>query len=155
MARVTLKIIAKKAGISYPNVSKIINNKPVFVSQENREKVLAIARELNYSPNQFAQSLKTGRTNIIGFSTGTVNITSLFQDPYLSNVCTGVADALAQHKYKLIFHYFPRVAEGQSPDIATNQTVDGLIFSLFAHAVDIFLENRLRGPQSDPGIAIP
>ena len=70
MKNATMKDIAKKAGLSQPSVSMILNNKPYAVTDETRENVFRISRELNYQKNHFASSLKTGRTNMIGIEGG-------------------------------------------------------------------------------------
>ncbi|MCU0609325.1 MAG: LacI family transcriptional regulator [Chitinispirillaceae bacterium] len=62
---VTLKDIAKRAGVTSATVSMVINNKP-NISGSTRKKVLAIAKELNYYPNVIARGLATRRSNAIG-----------------------------------------------------------------------------------------
>jgi LacI family transcriptional regulator len=52
----SLKEIAEKAGVSISTVSRTLNNYP-DVSEETREKIFRIARELNYFPNAVARSL--------------------------------------------------------------------------------------------------
>lgn len=55
----TLKEIAKQAGVSYSTVSRVLNNPDhVCSSEEIREKILKIARENNYLPNQAAKNLR-------------------------------------------------------------------------------------------------
>ena len=46
----TIKEIAKLAGVSISTVSKIMNNKDESISAETRENVLRIAKEYNYKP---------------------------------------------------------------------------------------------------------
>ena len=50
MERVTIKRIAELAGVSVPAVSYVLNNKK-GVSEQTRQRVLAIIEELNYTPN--------------------------------------------------------------------------------------------------------
>lgn len=47
----TIKEIARLAGVSISTVSKVINHKDSSISPETREKVLRIAKEFNYTPN--------------------------------------------------------------------------------------------------------
>jgi len=62
---VTIKDVAKKAGVSISTVSRVINNsKPV--SLEVRKKVLDAIKELGYKPNEVARSLVTRRSRLIG-----------------------------------------------------------------------------------------
>jgi LacI family transcriptional regulator len=62
---ITLKDIARRAGVTPATVSMAINNKP-NISEITRRKVLSIAKELNYYPNIIARGLATSHTNAIG-----------------------------------------------------------------------------------------
>ena len=62
---VTLKDIAERANVTTATVSMVINNKP-NISEETRNRVLAIARELNYHPNAMARSLAIRKSNAVG-----------------------------------------------------------------------------------------
>lgn len=64
--RATIKDVAKAAGVSPSTVSFIMNEKPVPIAKDTREKVLRVAKELHYRPNQLAVSLVTSKTNTIG-----------------------------------------------------------------------------------------
>ena len=57
----TIKDIAKKAGVSISTVSYALNGVPK-VNAETRERILAIAKEIDYHPNSLARNLKTGST---------------------------------------------------------------------------------------------
>lgn len=63
--RITVKDIAKIAGVTQPTVSKALNNEP-GVSEETRIRILNIAKELNYVPNLAARRLVTRQSNCIG-----------------------------------------------------------------------------------------
>lgn len=62
---ITLEDVARKADVSVSTVSRVINNG--IVAEKTRKKVEKIIKEINYSPNTIARSLRGGRTNIIGF----------------------------------------------------------------------------------------
>lgn len=64
-SRITIKDVAKKAGVSTQTVSRVINNRP-DVSDETRALVQAVIGELGYAPNVLARSLIQGRSNTIG-----------------------------------------------------------------------------------------
>lgn len=67
--KVTVKDVAREAGVSVATVSYIINNrKDQKISEATRKKVLQIANLLNYRPNHAAVSLATGKTNVIGLA---------------------------------------------------------------------------------------
>lgn len=56
MARVTLKMIAEKAGTSIGTVDRALNNRD-GVNEESKRRVLQVAEELGYRPNKFASAL--------------------------------------------------------------------------------------------------
>ncbi|MEZ0327407.1 MAG: LacI family DNA-binding transcriptional regulator [Fimbriimonas sp.] len=62
----TIKDIARQLNISTSTVSYALNGGPRQVPEAVRDRVLAMARELNYRPNSVARSLVTGRTGALG-----------------------------------------------------------------------------------------
>lgn len=60
----TIAKVAERAGVSRTTVSHALNHAD-RVSEEVRQRVLKAVEELGYRPNPQAQSLRTGRTNII------------------------------------------------------------------------------------------
>ena len=65
MKKLTMKDIARKAGVSKATVSRVINKtKPV--SREVREKVEQVIDEFNYRPSSVARSLAKSETKVIG-----------------------------------------------------------------------------------------
>jgi DNA-binding LacI/PurR family transcriptional regulator len=65
---VTMKDIARIAGVSQSTVSRILNDTPVSVpvSQKTRERVLAAAEEHGYRPNPLARALRGAPTMLVG-----------------------------------------------------------------------------------------
>ena len=65
---ITLKEIAERCGVSVATVSNILNGKPK-VSEETRQRVLAVVKETGYQPNLLAQGMRSKKTNTIGIIT--------------------------------------------------------------------------------------
>lgn len=71
--RVTLKDVADLAGVNRVTVSVALGRSPqggTRVSEATRQRILAAARELGYTPNLIARALRNERTNIIGYYAG-------------------------------------------------------------------------------------
>ena len=65
MSPITIKDIAREAGVSTATVSYVINgSRPVMPDKQQR--VLDVISKTNYQPNRVAKSLRTKKTNIIG-----------------------------------------------------------------------------------------
>jgi LacI family transcriptional regulator len=65
--RVTMKSIARDAGVPLTTVSRALNDRP-DIHPATRERILAIAQELGYIPSAIARSLATQRPHTIGLS---------------------------------------------------------------------------------------
>ncbi|MCI2253673.1 LacI family transcriptional regulator [Domibacillus sp. PGB-M46] len=62
---ITIKDIAKAAGVSYSTVSKALNDSPL-VQPKTKEKIHRVAREMGYEPNFAAKQLVTNQSKTIG-----------------------------------------------------------------------------------------
>lgn len=82
--RPTLEDVAAFAGVSRSTASRALND-DAYVSARSREKVLAAARDLGYSPNQAARSLVTRRTGAIAVVLSEPEA-RLLDDPYRTAV---------------------------------------------------------------------
>ncbi|MER3459355.1 MAG: hypothetical protein C4309_12645 [Chloroflexota bacterium] len=96
----TLEEIARLAGVSRSTVSRVINNHP-HVRPETRQRVLDIARRLNYQPNAAARGLAAGRTRILGLVIP-MGVSALFTDPYFPLLIQGVSSACSALDYSVM-----------------------------------------------------
>ncbi|MCS7181365.1 MAG: LacI family transcriptional regulator, partial [bacterium] len=92
---VTIKDIAKIAGVSKATVSKALNNKS-DISKKTKKKIKKIAEEMGYIPNSIAKCLVEKKTYTIGLVL-----------PYLGNPTTierikGINDSLFNYGFALI-----------------------------------------------------
>ena len=95
--RVTIKDVARQAGVSASTVSLVLNSKPVSISQGTREAVLAAARELNYRPNQLAVSLATQKSKTLGL------IIPDNSNLFFAHLSKHIENAASQAGYTLIY----------------------------------------------------
>jgi len=90
---ITSADIAKLAGVSRPAVSAVLNGHFNKVSLEKREKILAIARDLQYRPNRAALVLAKKNTHHIGI------VSSPFISPIYSSMFSHISMRLAEAGY--------------------------------------------------------
>jgi hypothetical protein len=84
----TLEDVAQAARVSLATASRTLNETTRNVNPEYRERVLAAARELSYSPNLAARAVAQGG----GTSTVALIVPDI-ADPYFSTIASGVARA--------------------------------------------------------------
>ena len=60
MPAVTIRDVARHAGVGIGTVSRVLNSSP-SVSRETRQRVLAAIEELDFSPNPIARRLSLGK----------------------------------------------------------------------------------------------
>lgn len=58
--------VARVAGVHVSTVSRVINNNALTVRPETRERILEVARELQYRPNAYGRGLKLASTGTLG-----------------------------------------------------------------------------------------
>ncbi len=63
-SHLTIRDVARQAGVSHQTVSRVINDDPL-VTPETRARVEAAIAELGYQPNAIARSLAAGRTHML------------------------------------------------------------------------------------------
>ena len=91
----TIKDIAKRAGVSISTVSYALNGIPK-VNPETKEKILTIARELDYHPNVLARNLKRGSSHRIGVFMHEVT------GAYYTDIMKGIQAELIPYDYDLL-----------------------------------------------------
>lgn len=95
----TIKDVAKKANVSVSVVSKAFNNYK-DVKEETRQRVLAVAQELNYSPNINAKSLSSKKQMTVGLiSSGVLNDNE--KDNNAFDIFKGVYQAISESRFEL------------------------------------------------------
>lgn len=94
--------IAKSLGVSGATVSRALNDRP-GVSSELRERILAKARELNYTPTMTARGLATSKTFNIGFFSHQHPGLPPHADPFYSEILHSVQQVIARSDYHIAF----------------------------------------------------
>ena len=121
---VTIKDVAKAAGVSPATVSLALNNNDK-VNRETRKRVQAVARSLNYIPNARAKALVEKSTKIIGL------VIPEIHNPFFSEMAQAIKDYLQDSDYSIIL-----CGTDNNPDLESKYInmfkgglVDGAIFS--------------------------
>ncbi len=93
--RLTIRDIARLAGVSVATVSRVVNDRP-DVAADTREAVLRVIREHGFATNRTAKALSAGRTGLIGLTVPFVD------ESYFTAILSGVAEALHARDQRLV-----------------------------------------------------
>ena len=93
----TIKDIAREAGVSVMTVSNVVNNRTTKVSQNTIDKINAIIKKLDYTPNMYARSLALNNSHVIAYIS-----TIYLDDPFNATVIATLERALAKEGYYLM-----------------------------------------------------
>src|SRR5215467_3454543 len=135
---ISIKDIARAAGVSHSTVSRALRNSPL-VNPKTAELVRKIAKEQNYVASAVARSLVTQRTNTIG-----VVVTSI-ADPFAGEVVSGIEECALANNYSVILaasHGDPD-RELRAVQSFNERRVDGVL--VMASRVGARYRSRLSG----------
>lgn len=135
--RITITDIAEKSGYSKTAVSFAFNC-PSRISREACEKILAVAKELDYIPDPMARNFSLGRHMSIGFLMPQIAQACL-ANPYMQEVIKGIGIICQSHGYNLTI--IPPL-HSSIAEAVKNATVDGLI--TMGLTVDQSISDTLR-----------
>lgn len=97
--RVTITDIARLAGVSPGAVSFALNGRP-GVSEQTRQRILAIAEEHDWLPSSTARALTGARAGVIGFAVNRPART-LGAEAFFTDLIAGIQSALATQRIAL------------------------------------------------------
>lgn len=123
---VTIRDVAERAGVAVSTVSRVLNGLD-RVSEETRRRVEQAARELSYVPNNFAASMVTGQSKILGI------IVPSFTHDFFGFIAQTAEHVFRKHGYLTIVS-----ASGEDPVARPRR----LPAALLPHA-------RRRAPRAD------
>ena len=123
---VTIKDIARVAGVAPSTVSKALNGS-MEVSETTRANVTAVASRLGYRPNSIARSLKVRRTHTLGV------ITNDREGAFTTAMVHGLADVASSHSFGVFLcnSYGGFAKERQHIELLLDRQVDGIIMTGF------------------------
>ena len=129
--RTSLKDLADQLGVSIATVSRALRNSHE-VGEEMTQKVKQLAKELNYRPNPFAQSLRKEAPRVIG-----VIVPNLVTH-YYAAVLDGIEDYASKLGYSVISanSHENHEREAQALDNFLNMHVEGIIACLAQDTTD-------------------
>ena len=157
MGYVTIRDIAREAGVSIAAVSQILHGKGRF-SDETRKAVLKTVRDMGYVPDQRARSMRSSQTKTVGL------LVPDLRNPYFADLVSSMEDELYARGYSTLIGTSAETVERQDAFISNllGQRIDGAI--VVPQGVDssgirslikrdlplVFVDRRVQGVKSVP-----
>ena len=122
MGTVSIKDVARLAGVSIATVSRAVNE-PDRVRSETRQRVQDAIRQTGYSPNSLARNFRRGRTQVIMVVLPSVG------DPFFTDVMRGVRAVAAREGYSLLINetQFNTLTADEIGAMVVSRQADGII----------------------------
>lgn len=139
---VTIKEVAKMAGVSPSTVSRVISDSP-RISEETKKTVRHAMESLGYHPNAIARSLVSKATKTIGIVMSQ-STEDAFLNPFFPQALSGVSAAAHEHGYCILLSTGNDEAEQLESieSIVMGGRVDGVI--IMYSSVDNIVLDTLR-----------
>jgi LacI family transcriptional regulator len=128
--RVTITELARASGVSVGTVSRALNGY-ADVRPETRERIMRLARELDYTPGAAARSLVTRRSHVIGVVLDTGEGHPDLQHPFFHEVLVGIKNQIGASGFDLLLFASERPGNGYGPHSylkrCRHHNVDGVV----------------------------
>ncbi len=132
---VTIRDVARRAGVSVATVSRFINRNAV-TSREVSERIQKVMDELNYVPHATARQLATRKTCVIGLL-----LTNMYHD-FFAPLLSGIESVVSQNGYNLLVAtHHSGTQKKHEPPVGSHNT-DGLL--VFADSLNDTQIGRLH-----------
>lgn len=137
---VTIRDVARRAGVSVATASRAINDKAV-VSAATKDRVMAVIEELGFTPSPAARGLSLGRTHTVGV------VISFLTRPQAAERLRGVDAVLSDSEFDLVIYNVESVSKRDHylATLAGSQRTDGLLV-MSLPPVDTIVPGLRRGP---------
>ncbi len=128
---VSIKDVAREAGVSDKTVSRVVNREP-NVTRDTFDKVERVIAELGYVPNMAARMIRSSRSNIFGIITDFISTT-----PYSGDIVRGIQDWAGEHGRTVLLANTNGDAEKEREIWKTFQAhrIEGVLYVSMYHRV--------------------
>jgi len=120
--------VARLAGVSLSTASKALNGRK-DVKEATRQRVVEVARRIDYHPSHLARGLASRRTGNLGLVALRRPQDTIIVNPFYSRVIEGVEEECMARGVNMLFSVQPYAADGRPliPKMVREKSVDGLL----------------------------
>lgn len=160
MGKVTIKDVARAAGVSYATVSRAFSGSSE-IGEETKKRILQLSEEMGYMPNSVARSMVRRRTDTFGV------VVPSIQNPYMSEFvsCLELRARKAGYSVMVCNSYYDLDGEQAVLKLLLGKQVDGLflmpigsesyetILPLSRYVPSVFIGENMRN-LSEPYVSV-
>lgn len=141
LKQITIKDIAKKAGVSGTTVSRYLNGKFEYMSTQTKSNIGKVIEELNYRPSNIARTLKSNKSMLIGA------VIADIENPFSNQIIKGLTDKADEMGYSLMISISNNTVDKEREGIERflDNRVDGLVVNTVGENEEFLknLQNKL------------
>ncbi|TDT62887.1 LacI family DNA-binding transcriptional regulator [Fonticella tunisiensis] len=140
---ITINEVAKAAGVSKTTISRYLNGKFEYMSQDTKKRIQSVIEELKYRPSNVAKTLKSNKSGMIGVIIADIG------SQFSSILLKGIGDVCEAHGYQVMIANVdndPRKEREYIESLLDNR-VEGIIVNTTGYNDDFLVEiNETRVP---------
>jgi LacI family kdg operon repressor len=140
---ITISDVAKASGVSKTTISRYLNGKYEYMSQDTRKRIQTIIEELKYRPSNVAKTLKSNKSGPIGV------IIADIASQFSSILLKGIGDVCKANGYQVMISNVDNDPEKEREYIQSlmDNRVEGIIVNTTGYNDDFLIEiNETRIP---------
>lgn len=138
--RVTLRDVAREAGVSIKTVSRVVNGERE-VNSDTAERVAEVLQRLGYQPNELARSLRGQRSYTIGLMIADIS------NPFYSGCAKAIEEVARERGYTVILCASSEDTEVERSyvELLARRRIDGLLLVPAADGHEYLVAQQVAG----------
>ncbi len=139
----TINDVAKAAGVSKTTISRYLNGKYEYMSEDTRKRIQTVIEELKYRPSNVAKTLKSNKSGLIGVTIADIG------SQFSSILLKGIGDVCKAHGYQVVISNVDNDPEKEREYIESlmDNRVEGIVVNTTGYNDDFLVEiNETRVP---------
>ncbi|MBQ8081104.1 MAG: LacI family DNA-binding transcriptional regulator [Clostridia bacterium] len=143
----TIYDLAQAAGVSIATVSRALNDH-YAVSEETKQRIRALAEEMEYRPNARARSFAKRKSGVVLFVTD-LHRNVAFENPHMFEIMTGISQYMDEKQYAMLLkHATTKEAPQAIRDMMIQEQADGVIVHAAVLSAPLAgMLNHLKAPH--------
>jgi LacI family transcriptional regulator, kdg operon repressor len=140
---ITINEVAKASGVSKTTISRYLNGKFEYMSEDTRKRIQSVIEEFQYRPSNVAKTLKSNKSGLVGVTIADIG------SQFSSILLKGIGDVCKAHGYQVVISNVDNdpVKEREYIQSLMDNRVEGIIVNTTGYNDDFLVNiNETRVP---------